>query len=220
MNVAILLSGGCGKRFGASVPKQYLNLNGKPVIEYVIEAVLNTQAIDEIVLVIDKEYLSYVKEIGNNRIHVVSNGEERLDSVFNALNYINNNYSCENVIILQAVSPFITSDLIDEYIHLLKEYEVVTTAEKCKGEIFNIQKYAKINRNDYYFCQSPEAFKFKDLFHYIDTKSKYSELIYHYPYEPKIYYYLNFLDNIKITYPADLEYARFLMSEKNRNDNR
>ena len=49
MNVAIVLSGGCGKRFGDDIPKQYHNLNGKPVINYVIEATLESKKIDEII---------------------------------------------------------------------------------------------------------------------------------------------------------------------------
>ena len=116
--------------------------------------------------------------------------------------------------ITQAVSPFVTSDLIDAYIDLLSEYDVVTTAQKCPGEIFNIENYEKIDRNKYYFCQSPEAFKFNDLYNYLDTDSKYSELIYHYPNEPKIHFYLDFHDNVKLTYKADLDYSKFLLKTK------
>mgnify|MGYP002626420971 CR=1 FL=1 len=214
MNVAVLLSGGNGKRFGAKLPKQYLNLCGKPVIEYAIDAVLNSKKIDEVVLVIDNEYLDFVKEKDNPRIHITNNGNERLNSVKNGLDYIKNNFNCENVIIVQAVSPFITSKIIDDYISLLDQYDVVTTAEKCTGELFNIKQYNKINRNDYYFCQSPEAFKFNELYKNLDLNSEYSELIYHYPNEPKIYYYLDFKNNVKLTYQSDLEYCKFLIKNK------
>jgi len=216
MNVAIILSGGSGKRFGSNLPKQYLDLCGRPVIEYVIDAALASKRIDEIVLVIDSEYLEIVTNSNNDKIHIVPNGKERLYSVKNGLDYINQNFNdCENVIVLQAVSPFVTEELIDTYIDSLNHYDVVTTAEKCVGEVFNIKNYEKLNRNDYYFCQSPEAFKFKELYQNIDTESEYSELIYHYPNEPKILYYLDFHNNVKLTYKADLEYAEFLMKSKN-----
>ena len=65
MNVAILLSGGVGKRTGFKIPKQYLDLCGKPVIEYVIEALLKAKTIDEIVVVMDSDYLDYIKEKDN-----------------------------------------------------------------------------------------------------------------------------------------------------------
>ena len=141
MNIAIILSGGCGKRFGSNLPKQYLDLCGKPVIQYVIDSVLEAKSISQIVLVIDNEYKDFVDFHNSDRIHCVSNGKERINSVKNALDYIKSNYSdCKNIIITQAVSPFITSSLVDEYISLLDEYDAVTTAQKCVGELFNIKK--------------------------------------------------------------------------------
>lgn len=216
MNVAIILSGGVGSRFGSKIPKQYLDLCGKPVINHVMEAAFSSEAIDEIVLVIDKEYLPLVNTEGDKKVHIVSNGKERVYSVKNALDYINDKLpNCENIIILQAVSPFITPNLIEKYFESLNIYDVVTTAERCVGELFNVKKYEKINRQDYYFCQSPEAFKFKDLYECLDVNSPYTELIYHYKTEPKIYYYFDFENNIKLTYKADLDYANFLMKSLN-----
>jgi len=219
MNVAIILSGGVGSRFGSKIPKQYLDLCGKPVIDYVVEAAFSSEAIDEIVLVIDEEYLPLVNLKDNKKIHIVPNGKERVYSVKNALDYINKEIKdCENIIILQAVSPFVTTNLIEKYFEALNIYDVVTTAEKCVGEIFNVNKFEKIDRKNYYFCQSPEAFKFKDLYEYLDVESPYTELIYHYKNEPKIYYYFDFENNIKLTYKADLEYANFLMKNFKKNN--
>lgn len=218
MNVAIILSGGVGKRFGAKVPKQYLDLCGKPVIEYVVDSALKSEFADEIVIVMNEDYIDYVKERNNPKIHFVKNGKERIDSVKNGLNYIKENFpECEKITMLQAVSPFITSEHIDSYFKLLDDYDVVTTAEKCPGELFNINNYEKIDRNEYYFCQSPEAFWFRDLLQNIDENSKYTELIYHYPGTPKVCYYLDFKYNVKLTYESDLKYSEFLMQQK---DNR
>lgn len=218
MNVAIILSGGVGSRFGSKIPKQYLDLCGKPVINYVMEAAFSSETIDEIVLVIDKEYLPLVDIKENKKVHIVPNGKERVYSVKNALDFIKEEIpECNNIIILQAVSPFVTPHLIEKYFEALNIYDVVTTAEKCVGEIFNVNKYEKINRKDYYFCQSPEAFKFKDLYQALDVNSPYTELIYHYKKEPKIYYYFDFENNIKLTYKADLEYANFLMKNLKEN---
>lgn len=213
MNVGIILSGGVGKRFGGDIPKQYCNLCGKPVIQYVIDEANKSTHIDEYVLVIDNKYLNYVKLGDEKKYHIVKNGAERVDSVINALNYIKDNISsCDKIIILQAASPFITSKIIDEYISLLDNYDVVTTADKVTGELFKKDGFEKINRNEYYFCQSPEAFYFKQLLDNIDLNSKYTELIYHYKDKPNIYFYTDFNKNIKLTKPDDLEYAKFLLS--------
>lgn len=214
MNSLVLLSGGSGKRFGTDKPKQYMDLCGKPVIDYVIEAALEAKTIDQIIIVMDNNYMDYVKKFKSSKINIVSNGKERINSVKNALDFINENFDCDRVIITQAVSPFITSNIIDEYINLLDNNDCVTTASRCVGEIFNKNNFVRLDRDDFYFCQSPEAFKFKDLYNSIDVESKYSELIYHYENAPKIYYYLDFKNNIKLTYKDDLEYCKYIMENK------
>ena len=215
MNIAIILSGGVGRRFGADLPKQYSNLCGQPMINYVLETVFNAKKIDEVVLVIDDEYLSLINIPNTKKVHIVPNGQERVYSVKNALDHIKNNIpETKNIIITQAVQPFITTEQVDTYIEKLNEYDVVVTAEKCVGEIFNKNKFEKLDRNSYYFCQSPESFKFDDLYNNLDLNSEFSELIYHYPNEPKIYYYLDMQNNIKITQKSDLEYAEFIMKNK------
>lgn len=218
MNVAIVLSGGCGKRFGDDIPKQYHELKGQPVINYVVEAALKSQKTDRIILVIDEEYIKYVHEAKNSKIDCVPNGKERVYSVKNGLDFINDNYNCSNVIILDAVSPMITSKIIDDYFELIEKYDVVTTAKKCVGEIFNLTKFEKINRNNYYFCHSPEAYKFKELYKNIDLNSEYTELIYHYDKEPNIYFYTEFTNLVKITYKSDILYCEALMNCQDENE--
>ena len=215
MNAVLILSGGIGKRFGAPIPKQYVDLCGKPVIDYAIENALKSESIDEIVIAMDQSFVNVIKGLITDKVHIVPGGEKRVDSIINGLEYLKRNYSdCEKVVITQAVSPFVTSDIIDKYTGLLDEYDVVTTASKCPGELFNTKEYKRILRDDYYFCQSPEAFRFNDLCKYIDKESAYSEIIYHYPFEPKIYYNLDFYDNIKLTFSSDLDYAEFLMKKR------
>ena len=214
-NIDIILAGGVGSRFGADIPKQYLDLNGQPVINYAITAAKEAKSIDEIVIVMDEQYLNYIGISDDKHIHIVHNGDNRIQSVKKALEYIKNSFpECENIIITQAVNPMITSDIIDDYIAKLDQYDVVTTAQECVGELFNIEDYQKIDRNNYYFCQSPEAFKFNQLYKNIDVNSQYSELIYHYNNKPQIYYYLAFKNNIKITTDSDLEYCKYLLKKK------
>mgnify|MGYP003492085610 CR=1 FL=1 len=56
---AVVLSAGQGKRMGASVQKQYIELEGKPVIYYTIKAFQDSEIIDDIVLVVGKNQISY-----------------------------------------------------------------------------------------------------------------------------------------------------------------
>ena len=56
MNVAIVFAGGVGARMGASIPKQFLELNGKPVLAHTLALFQNHPLVDEIVLVVSPEY--------------------------------------------------------------------------------------------------------------------------------------------------------------------
>ncbi|MBQ7543006.1 MAG: 2-C-methyl-D-erythritol 4-phosphate cytidylyltransferase [Clostridia bacterium] len=215
MNVILLLSAGVGKRFGASLPKQYQPLCGRPVVQYVLDAALRAPSVDEIVIVMDPAYKDFLHAPDDPRLHYTPGGRERLDSVRNGLDCIVGlDGECDKLMILQAVNPFVTTEMIETYFSLLDEYDAVTTAEKCPGELFNREKYEKLDRNRYYFCQSPEAFRFRDLNRWLDVHSPYSELIYHYPGEPKVCFYTEFHNNVKLTYMSDLQFAEFLMQNK------
>jgi len=216
MNTLLILSGGVGKRFGSDIPKQYHSLCGKPVIEYVIDYALKAKNVDRIVIVMDSCYMDYITERNNPKLSFAQNGKERADSIKNGLDYIEKNFGkCDKIVITQAVSPFVTDEIIDKYFSLLDDYDVVTTATKCPGELFNKEHFERINRNNYYFCQSPEAFHFIDLKNNLKIDSEYSEIIYHYSFDPKVCYYLDMLDNVKLTYLSDLKYAEFLLKERN-----
>ena len=58
MNIVMIMSGGVGKRFGASIPKQYANIKGRPIIDYVIDAVGMSKKCNKVICVIDKQYIN------------------------------------------------------------------------------------------------------------------------------------------------------------------
>lgn len=91
---AIVLSAGQGKRMGTSVQKQYIELEGKPVIYYTLKAFQDSEIIDDIILVVGKDQISYVKEeivdnYGFTKVRtIVEGGKERYDSVWSGLQTI------------------------------------------------------------------------------------------------------------------------------------
>ena len=218
MHVVLLLSAGVGKRFGASLPKQYQPLCGKPVVQYVLQAALSAPSVGAVVVVMDPAYRDLLGDTTDPRLYFVEGGKERLDSVRNGLDCIRTLPSpCDKLMILQAVNPFVTADTVETYFSLLDDHDAVTTAEKCPGELFNKNKFERLDRNAFYFCQSPEAFHFRDLDRYLDVHSPYSELIYHYPGSPNVAFYTELHHNVKLTYVSDLQFAEFLMQQQNKN---
>lgn len=210
MNIVVILSGGSGKRFGANVPKQYLDLNGMPVVDHVIKAATNSRLTDKILVVINDEYKKYSILLDENLMDTVQNGKERHYSVNNALQHIKYKYpQCENIIILDGVGPFVTPELIDQYFELLNTYSFVSTAKKITGELANY-KLDRFDRNDYVILNSPEGYKFKLLYDNFNPESKYTEIAYQLPQNIKFYYNMDFQHNLKITYDFELEYAKYL----------
>jgi 2-C-methyl-D-erythritol 4-phosphate cytidylyltransferase len=104
MNIALILSGGVGKRFAANLPKQYNLINGKPVIDYVIEACMKSKLTDKIIVVCDPSCKQFSKYLENDEIETVVNGKERYDSLNNGVKYIKEHYDCQNICILDAAA--------------------------------------------------------------------------------------------------------------------
>ena len=91
---AIVLSAGQGKRMGTSVPKQYIEIFGKPIIYYTLKTFQNSQIIDSIVLVVGGGQEQFAKEEIVEKYHftkvtaIVAGGAERYDSVWQGLKAI------------------------------------------------------------------------------------------------------------------------------------
>lgn len=211
MNVILLMSGGVGNRFGANIPKQYVLLEGKPVIEYVLEACLNSKKVDKIVVVMNKQYTDISKLLNDDKIEITDNGDSRYDSLKNGLEYINNNLECDNILIADAVAPFIYPELIDDYFEKLDDYDIVLTGQKITGALCDFEG-TKYDREEFFMAQAPEAFKFKMLYHNVDYNTKYQAISALMPADSKRYVNFNFKNNLKLTYNFELQYASFLLN--------
>ena len=105
MQVVLILGGGIGKRFGTVLPKQYNLIDGKPVIDYVIEAALQARQTDRIVVVCDPQYSNHSRYMNQGQVEIVPGGAERYDSLQNGLNYIERHYDCQKLCILALCIP-------------------------------------------------------------------------------------------------------------------
>lgn len=211
MNIVMIMAGGVGKRFGANLPKQYLKINDKPVIDYVIEAVNRSKLTDKIVVVMNKEYIEYSDYLKNGKYDIAQNGKERYDSIKNGFDYINEHYNCEKVVIVDAVAPMLYPELIDDYFLKLDDYDAVITAQKITGALGNYD-FDPLDREKYYMTQSPEGFKFNLIYNALDVNFPSQELAWQLPVDSKKYLNFNFKNNIKLTYNFELEYVNHLLN--------
>ena len=113
---AIILAGGKGKRMGAKISKQYIELNGKPLLYYTLKQFLSCDEINKIILVLPKEEIEYcrneVLEKYSLKVDlIVEGGKERQDSVFNGLRAVKD----EGIILIHdGARPFVSKRIITE----------------------------------------------------------------------------------------------------------
>lgn len=129
--VAIMLAAGQGKRMESAVKKQYIELDGKPLIYYALKTFQDSEIIDEIILVVGEGQVSYAREeivekYGISKVStVVEGGAERYDSVWQGLKAIEEDQEAAFVFIHDGARPF-----VDEAV-LRRGYESVKQFRAC-----------------------------------------------------------------------------------------
>lgn len=172
MNAAVLLAGGNGSRVKyTSIPKQYIAVNGKKIIEYTIEAYQKSEDIDSIVLVVNKSHMKYVSDVMRKYskiIKIVQGGHTRIESVLNAVLFLEN--ICKNsdkIIISDAVRPLIFERDIKNITFELNNYECVAMGIRCYETLFKsdskMETKAIINRENLFRQTSPEGYRYSVL---------------------------------------------------------
>lgn len=137
MNTAIVLAGGSGKRMHSDIPKQYMLLNGKPVIYYSLKAFEENKHIDEIILVTAKEYIEYVRNeiagFGFTKLtKVIEGGKERFDSVWAGLQQI---HGTGYVYIHDGARPCINQNIINACWETVIQCDACVAAAPVKDTI-------------------------------------------------------------------------------------
>ncbi len=167
-NIAIIFAGGTGARMGAGLPKQFLQVNGKPIIMYVLEVFDEHPTIDEIYVACKKEYIGelerLIRKYGLAKVvKVVPGGTSGQDSIYQALSAAKENNE-DNAIVLihDGVRPLIPHDLIDSVIESVHEYgSGVTCSHMTETPIMSLDGEvveSVLPREKLYFAQAPQGF--------------------------------------------------------------
>lgn len=221
---AIILAGGQGKRMNSAVAKQYLLLEGKPVLYYSIQAFQNSE-VDEIIIVTQQGEEQYVNDAivtpyqFDKVKKIVAGGKERYHSVFNGLKAIN----CTNyVLIHDGARPFINSTVIHDSIQCVKKKKACVVGVQTKDTIKIVNNDQIVvdtpNRSDVWLVQTPQAFEYNLIRHAYEMLMQQKEItvtddamvmekMLHYP----IHMVQGSYDNIKITTPEDIGFAESII---------
>lgn len=158
-NIAIILAGGAGKRFGADRPKQFLPLaDGRSVLEHAVAAFRACDYIDDVLVVMHPDWLEGAECKALNA-KLVAGGRERWESSVNALRTITG--EC-NVLIHDAARPFVSERIIKDVCLALEQHEAVSVAVPATDTMYRVEngKLVEIpNRATMMRAQTPQAFR-------------------------------------------------------------
>jgi 2-C-methyl-D-erythritol 4-phosphate cytidylyltransferase len=167
--IAIIPAGGSGTRSKTEIPKQYLKFSGKELIAYTLEVFQKNHLIDEIIVSAKPAYFDHIKKLKKKYkltklSKIVEGGKERQDSVYNALKSIKVNEN-DLIAVHDAARPLLPENVLTNAIRTAKEKGNAIVCIKAKDTLLKgdtvVKKY--IDRNEIYYAQTPQVFKYGDL---------------------------------------------------------
>ena len=220
-NTAIVLAAGQGKRMHSKVQKQFLEIQGYPVLYYSLRCFQESPLIRDVILVTGEEYVFWCKEeivekYGFTKVSaVVSGGKERYDSVYEGLRECKD---CEYVLIHDGARPFVTEEILKRGLQKVKETGacVIGMPSKDTVKLSDEEGYVKEtpNRKCVWTIQTPQIFSYSLIREAHDSirqkdMSKITDdaMVVEQETGAKVALAEGSYQNIKITTPEDLDIA-------------
>ena len=231
---AILPAAGLGTRMGAETPKQFLELEGTPIVIHSVRRIASCPLVTDIIVATRADVVEWLEDrLRGERfmqsVRVVRGGDSRQDSVALALNEVPGD--TEIVLVHDAVRPFVTREQIAR---------VIEEARRCQAAILGIPAMdtvkevkraslpedvalvsATIPRERIVLAQTPQGFTYpllRDAFRKAQqdgiTASDESTLVERFGHD--VFIILGSETNVKITRPADMDLARFYLVQERR----
>ena len=174
MNIAIVFAGGTGQRMNTkTLPKQFLELHGKPIIIYTLEHFEKHEKIDGIIVVCVESWIDYCKELIEkfhiNKVKaVIPGGETGLFSRYNGVKKAIELYSEDTICLMHdGVRPLIDSDIISRNIESVEKYgSAVTVAPAIETIAVNDEENRVgqiIDRSKCQMAKAPQSFRLGEL---------------------------------------------------------
>ena len=227
-NYVILLASGTGSRFGGDIPKQFVEINGRMVVEYTIDVCMRTVGIDEVVVVVPKEYCKFMQDVVDRNkyvklVRVVAGGASRKESCSLGLAAIPDDHA--KVLIHNAVQPFVSTKTFEDCIRALDDFRAVSVGSPSVYTVLELDDNRILKRivprshsvNDL----GPECFEasfLRKIFSTVgndDSFTNITGIVAKYG-MADVYVVDGDPSNIKITYADDVLLAKKILEERER----
>lgn len=169
--IAIVPAAGIGARMRAAIPKQYLKIAGKTILEHTIDRLTSHSHISEVVVALHPEdaHFSSLEVANNIKVRTVTGGKERADSVLNALNTVPDEYW---VMVHDAARPCLSHADVDALLNLTERSDVIggilatpvrdTMKRAVAGDSKNVIAHTE-SRENLWHALTPQMFPARDL---------------------------------------------------------
>lgn len=177
-----MLAGGTGTRVKSSkIPKQFIEINGKPIIIYTLQNMLKVTRFDYIYIAVHKDYEDYMNEQvkanieQSHKVRIILGGKERMDSINNVTSAItadNGLHDGDVIVIHDAVRPFVTEKILNDSIDCAGEFGACVCGLPCADTILHSKGGEYVEdipaRGELFSGQAPDSFR---LANFIDMQN-------------------------------------------------
>ena len=169
-NYVILLAGGIGKRMGADIPKQFIEVEGKPIIVHTLEKFQKNELVDKIVIVCIKDWIEHlqllIQKYSLTKVEwITEGGETGHDSIRNGVFFLRDKINPDDFIIVHdSVRPVLPQKVIGEVIRVAHEKGNASSSIHCHPPIVYTEDFesgiADVDRDHVMLTASPQAYKY------------------------------------------------------------
>lgn len=172
-NIAIIFAGGSGARMGTGLPKQFLEVAGKPIIIHTLNIFEEHEEIDKIYISCKEEYINRLERlIDRHRITkvagIIAGGVTGQDSIYNALKLAESENDGDDIVLIHdGVRPYVTASVISKDIESVKKHgSAITCASLVETPVMSTSGVTieDVPSRDHFFtAQAPQCFYLKDV---------------------------------------------------------
>ena len=173
MNVAVIFAGGIGTRMGSEIPKQFLELDGKPVLAHTLGIFQSHPRIGKIVLVVAEGHFGRCRRLaeaeGVSKLHrIVACGDSAQESIYNGLKAASEDFPPETTVLLHdGVRPYLEPQVVDANIDAVERFGNAVTYTPCYETIVLSRDGESIDalpyRRESYTAQAPQSFRLGEI---------------------------------------------------------
>ena len=165
--MAVVLAGGIGSRVGGDVPKQFLELEGRAVIEYSVDAFEQSEGIDEIALVIHPDWMDHMRVILRRNPwrkvrRLLPGGKERHLSSLHAIEAYAGESGDTNLLLHDAARPWVSAEIVGRVVTALQHHEAVAVGIPSTDTVWEVSDgivRSIPERKRMWLAQTPQAFR-------------------------------------------------------------